>query len=77
MPIIPEVKAEYSDEPVIIIQKHIKMYLARKKYKKIKNAVIKLQSFERMSSVKGLYQNILSAIIYIQRFWRQKHVRVY
>ena len=53
------------------------MYLARKKYKKIKNAVIKLQSFARMSSVKGLYQNILSAIIYIQRFWRQKHVRVY
>ena len=70
LPVILELKAEYTDEPIIMIQKNYKMLKARKDYLKLKKAAIVIQRWTRMNSVKTLYQNILSAIIFIQRFWR-------
>lgn len=70
LPVIIESKAEYSDEPIIRIQKHVRMFLQRKKYIRLKSAAIKVQSFIRMANVRELYINILSAIIFIQRTWR-------
>jgi tetratricopeptide (TPR) repeat protein len=72
LPVIEEVKAEYFSEPIVLIQKVVRMYLARKKYKKIRQASIKIQSFARMLSVRVLYQNIWSAIVFIQRYWRSR-----
>ena len=70
LPVILEVKAEYSDGPVILIQKTIKMYLARKKFQTLKRSAVKIQTLLRMHAIRSLYQNILSAIVFIQRFWR-------
>lgn len=70
LPVILEAKAEYSDGPVILIQKNVRMFLQRKKFRRIKNAAVKVQSFIRMISVRDLYVNILSAIVFIQRTWR-------
>ena len=73
---IPEVKAEDSEGPAILIQKHVRMFFAREKYRNMKNAAIKLQRYFRMNSVRSLYQNILSAIVFIQRYWRMKKYNV-
>jgi hypothetical protein len=70
LPVIVEAKAEYSDGPVILIQKNVKMFLQRKKYKNLKTAAVKVQSFIRMSNVRELYLNIRNAIVFIQRAWR-------
>lgn len=71
LPPIPESKAEYSDGPIILIQKNIRMFLERKKFLSLKKTSIKLQSFIRMSNVRELFINIRNAIIYIQRSWRK------
>lgn len=70
-------ESRYEDklEPLILIQSHIRSWLARKHYKKIYKAVITLQSYIKMRTTKELYKHILQAAIFIQAMFRGHRVR--
>jgi tetratricopeptide (TPR) repeat protein len=70
-------ESRYEDqlEPVILIQSHIKSWLARKKYNKLKKSAIQIQKAFRMYMIKSLYKNIKAAAIFIQSVYRGHRVR--
>ena len=70
-------ESRYEDklEPLILIQSHIRSWLVRKKYIKIRKAAITLQSYIKMRTTKELYKHILQAAIFIQAMYRGHRVR--
>ena len=68
---IPEVKRESKIDKIKLIQSHIRGWLARLRYKRQKQAVVKIQSFVRMWQTLNLYEDIQSAAVHIQRMWRE------
>ncbi|OMJ96207.1 hypothetical protein SteCoe_165 [Stentor coeruleus] len=56
---------------IIFIQKHVRMWIQRKKYLKIKESVIKIQKNVRKYQIQSLYSMIKEAVVFIQRWWRR------
>lgn len=67
---IPESKIETKAMKAILIQSCIRQYLARKKFRKIRAAVIKIQKNFKQYQCRHLFAYIRSSIILIQRSWR-------
>ncbi|CAG9331483.1 unnamed protein product [Blepharisma stoltei] len=63
------------DQSAKKLQALYRMYVARKKFQKIKNSAIKIQNFIKSRQIKDLYEIIRSAIIFIQANWRGYHIR--
>ena len=70
-------ESRYEDqlEPVILIQSHIKAWLERKKYQKIKKATERIQTYVKMYLTRALYKSIISAAVFIQAVYRGHRVR--
>ncbi|OMJ87154.1 hypothetical protein SteCoe_11153 [Stentor coeruleus] len=56
---------------IIFIQKHVRMWIQRKKYLKIQENVIKIQKNVRKYQIQSLYKGIKEAVVFIQRWWRR------
>lgn len=56
---------------IIFIQKHVRMWIQRKKYTKIQEAVVKIQKNVRKYQIQSLYSGIKEAVLFIQRWWRR------
>lgn len=67
---IPESKTETKYDYAVFIQKHIRRFLAQKRFQRTKQAAIVIQKNLRAWQCSTLYQNILSAIYFIQKNWR-------
>ncbi|GIX68681.1 abnormal spindle-like microcephaly-associated protein homolog [Caerostris extrusa] len=59
---------------IIIIQSAVRSYLVRKKYKNMKIAAIKIQSFARMVKCRKTYNYTCRQIIFIQQFYHAKYL---
>jgi IQ calmodulin-binding motif len=70
LPPIAEAKFESKSQKAILIQSHIRRYLAQKRYKNIKLAVIKIQNFFKKILINSLFKKVVLAIKFIQRHWR-------
>lgn len=57
-------------QTIVIIQKHIRGFLGRNKYKKILSQVKMIQSAFKMYQVKKIFRKIKNAIIFIQQAYR-------
>ncbi|OMJ66295.1 hypothetical protein SteCoe_36902 [Stentor coeruleus] len=68
---IRESKIETKEMRAILIQSSIRGFIARKKYQRIRDAVIKIQKAYRKYQCSGLFREIRKAIVYIQRNWRK------
>ena len=70
-------ESRYEDqlEPVILIQSHIKAWLQRTRFRKIKKAADVIQKCMRMLITKSLYKHIISAAVCIQAVYRGHRVR--
>lgn len=62
---------------IILIQAHIKGFLARKYCKKRLQALVKIQKAFRKNKIRSIYVQILSAIIFIQSVYRGHRARKY
>ena len=67
---IRESKIETKEMKAILIQSYVRRFLARKKFKKIKESIKKIQTMYRKSQCQNLFSNIRNAIICIQKAWR-------
>ncbi|CAG9334016.1 unnamed protein product [Blepharisma stoltei] len=72
---IPESKCETHDGKILLIQSHVRRFLAQRKYQKIIKSAIKIQSLIRQYQTRSLYEIIRSAAIFIQSVWRGYCVR--
>ena len=58
-------------QTIIYLQSHIKGFILRKKYQKIRNSVIKIQKTFKMYQTRRIFSKIINAIIYIQKQYRK------
>lgn len=72
---IPESKCETNDGKILLIQSHIRRYLAQKSYEKTIKSAIKIQSLIRQYQTRVLFETIRSAATFIQSVWRGFKVR--
>ncbi|OMJ95100.1 hypothetical protein SteCoe_1641 [Stentor coeruleus] len=56
---------------IVFVQKFVRMWLKRKRFLKLKNAVVKIQRNVKKHQIQLLYNDIKEAIIFIQRWWRR------
>lgn len=55
---------------IVFVQKFVRMWLKRKRFLKLKNAVVKIQRNIKKHQIQLLYNDIKDAIIFIQRWWK-------
>ena len=70
---IPEVKTEANIGRLPRLQAHIRGFLARRKYQRMRTAAICIQKEVRRHQVRRLFLSIREAIMFIQRCWRRHH----
>ena len=73
--IIRESKIETKEMKAILIQACIRKFLARKKFKRFREAVCKIQRNFRKYQCQGLFSSIRAAIVIIQSAWRKALVK--
>ena len=69
---IPEAKTESNAGRITLIQAHIRGFLAKRQFGRVKRAVVTIQKHMRRHQVRRLYQSIRDAIIFIQTVWREQ-----
>lgn len=69
---IRESKLETKEMKATLIQSCVRMFLARKRYKEVKSASVKIQKTFKAYQCRKLFLDIRLAVVCIQRFWRSK-----
>lgn len=73
---IPEVKTEVHLDRLPRLQAHIRGFIARMKYQRMRKAAISIQTQVRKHQVRRLFLSIREAIVFIQTAWRQRRSKV-
>lgn len=73
---IPEVKTEANIGRLPRLQAHIRGFIARRKYQRMRKAAILIQTHVRKHQVRRLYLSIREAILFIQSAWRLRRSKV-